>query len=755
MKKNLKYILKKPLMPIAKKVRHIADAAVAETSTYAPIDYSPEINRLKIENNLLKRDLDNFESNLKYIYYYHGGSGNHGCEALVRTITSICNIKRNELGIYSYRPEQDKQFGIFYVASFIKHSVLDSDDVIYGYNKDLIALSIGGDNYCKFPNNELANYNRTFHARGVKTALIGCSIEPSVLEHGEILTDLAQFDLITARESITYNALKEKGVTKNLQYAPDSAFTLAPEPSNIKLKEHTIGINISDITNTSGEIFYKNIINLIDYILEKTTYNIALIPHVHQDFNDDLSILKRLYSHYLQNERIRLIGTSFNAPQLKDIIGQCEILVAARTHCSIAGYSMYVPTLVLGYSVKSKGIARDIFGSEENYVKNVYSLKKETEITDAFLWIEKNKIAIKKHLSSFIPKYTKKAYNIRTYLDTLRTQNTEIKIQEPLRARKNEYKKDTLSIITSCYNSENYLHRYISSILNQTNHNIELIIVNDGSTDGTEKIISNYIPLLEKAGIDISYIKQENAGIGAAYNTALKYVHGEYFCWCDSDNFYSPDFVEKVLSFLEKNRETKILRHDGYMVEENECKDPKIFEKTNFIKFSIESKNPYEKNLFMNSLLEKNWHFGNIVLSTEAFDKVNKGRKIFESRYGQNWQLCLPMLHKYEANYIPDCLFYFAIRPESESHQNWIDGDNTMIFLQLDGYKQILENIIKEMNLPNKDELFEILKQKYICKKLEIARATKNKADIAKYETIFKNEVAPNNIYQKALDQIK
>ncbi len=758
-KYQIRRAAKAPFMPIARRIRRIADAAAYEahtTPTYIPTDYGTEIEALKKENELLKRDLDNFESTLKYIYYFHGGSGNHGCEALVRTITSLCDIKRDELGIYSFRPEQDKEFGIFNYASFIKHSVLDSDDVIKHYHKDLIALSIGGDNYCRFPNNELANYNRAFHKSGAKTALIGCSIEPHVLEHGEILADLCQFDLITARETITYNALKEKGVTKNLKLVPDSAFSLKPEPSHITLKQHTIGINISDIaTNTTGEMFYKNIINLIDYILEKTNYNIALIPHVHQDFNDDVDALKKIYAHYLQDKRIRLIGANFTAPELKDIISQCEMLIAARTHCSVAGYSTNVPTLVLGYSVKSKGIARDIFGTEDNYVKSIYDLKKEKELIDAFIWLDNNKLSIKKHLETFMPKYIQSTKDVKKYLDELKQSKPNYHIEEAKKPKKKEYQKGKISILTSCYNSENYLHRYLGSILNQTNSNIQLIIVNDGSTDGTERIISNFIPLFDKKGIEIAYIKQENAGIGAAYNNALKYIKGEYFCWCDSDNFYSSDFVETILKTLKQDPNINILRHDGYLINEKDCLDPDVFKRTDFDQFSATSDNPYEKKLFMNSLLEKNWHFGNMVIKTKAFDSVNQNREIFPSRYGQNWQICLPLLNKYDAYYIPNHLFYFVIRDDSESHQNRKEGDNSMLFCQLDGYKQILEHIINELNLENKEELKTIINQKYICKKLEFAKATNNEKDIEYYTALYEKEVKPNNLYQRALDNIK
>ena len=67
--------------------------------------------------------------------------------------------------------------------------------------------------------------------------------------------------------------------------------------------------------------------------------------------------------------------------ELKGYIARCRFFVGARTHATIAAYSSCVPTLVLGYSVKSRGIARDLFGNEENYVLPVQSLQEPDELT--------------------------------------------------------------------------------------------------------------------------------------------------------------------------------------------------------------------------------------------------------------------------------------------------------------------------------------------------------------------------------------
>ena len=78
--------------------------------------------------------------------------------------------------------------------------------------------------------------------------------------------------------------------------------------------------------------------------------------------------------------------------------------------------------------------------------------------------------------------------------------------------------KPLVSIITVFYNEEKYLGELLSSILNQTYDNIELICVDDGSNDGSHQIIEDYKKLFEEKHITLKYVYQENAGQAAATN---------------------------------------------------------------------------------------------------------------------------------------------------------------------------------------------------------------------------------------------
>lgn len=107
-----------------------------------------------------------------------------------------------------------------------------------------------------------------------------------------------------------------------------------------------------------------------------------------------------------------------------------------------------------------------------------------------------------------------------------------------------------LSVLMCTYNSENYICETIESILNQTFCNFEFIIVDDGSTDGTEAIIKKF------KDSRIKYYKlPENVGVGKASNYGLKKVRGKYIARADSDDIYNKKRFEKQKNFLDQNKD--------------------------------------------------------------------------------------------------------------------------------------------------------------------------------------------------------
>ena len=369
--------------------------------------------------------------------FSHGGSGNHGCEAIVRATARLLNAP---ITLFSSHPEQDKAYGldklctlqedsdVFYprgsrewFLSAMQTKLTGKIDLtmrfrkkalLSGVKKEDIFLSVGGDNYCYAGPELIAATNRNLRKKGVKTVLWGCSVEPELLKDPAIAADLAGFDLITARETISYEALKK--VNPNTVLVADPAFTLErkdlPLPDGW-LEGKMIGINASPLILSSGssELVLEAYRHLIRHILNATDYSVALIPHVVCSGNDDRTVLALLHDEFAETGRVVLID-DHNCMELKGYIARCRMFIGARTHATIAAYSSCVPTLVLGYSVKSRGIARDLFGTEENYVLPVQQLPDADALARGFDWLLANESTIHRHLEKIIPEYRKKAY---------------------------------------------------------------------------------------------------------------------------------------------------------------------------------------------------------------------------------------------------------------------------------------------------------------------------------------------------------
>jgi len=147
---------------------------------------------------------------------------------------------------------------------------------------------------------------------------------------------------------------------------------------------------------------------LYDLTKDRTDMQVALIPHVIWSEGDDRVPLQRLYDAFADTGRVVMVD-DHDCRMLKYLISQCRFFIGARTHSTIAAYSSCIPTLVLGYSVKSRGIARDLFGTEEGYVLPVQDLRERDALSAAFMQILQNETQIKMHLEKIIPEFQARA----------------------------------------------------------------------------------------------------------------------------------------------------------------------------------------------------------------------------------------------------------------------------------------------------------------------------------------------------------
>lgn len=382
---------------------------------------------------------------MHYAFYSHGGCENHGCEAIVRTLSAMIKTGSPDsvIKLYTLNAQSDKAGDLpnideteefnyirpvsslsfmqkLKISSLSRKSQKSADEYFYSLScknpslKDNdVYVSVGGDNYCYGDGHMAAAFNRELKKLGKKTVLWGCSVGEEDLSEDKI-KDLKTFDLIVTRESMTYETLINCGIDKKTVLYPDPAFTLDIDTafgSSFEVKPNTLGFNISSLIGEyagEGESIENIAVGFLRYVLENSDKNILLIPHVTKKEDGDQLILGRI-AEKLGSDRVSVVPDTLTAAQYKSIISRCEMFIGARTHATIAAYSTCVPTLVIGYSVKSKGIAKDIFSDYNGLVVPVSEITDAQKLIKAYVSFEEKAEIYRNVLKEKMPEYIKAA----------------------------------------------------------------------------------------------------------------------------------------------------------------------------------------------------------------------------------------------------------------------------------------------------------------------------------------------------------
>ena len=371
----------------------------------------------------------------KIMLYNHGGCGNRGCEAIVRSTAALFEGKA-ALSLASDEPEFDRQAKLdgiaritsSVIAPYSIRRVINSIAFRLGMPREQevarkhgtvidlgkrsdVCLSIGGDTYCYNHQEHLQVINGRLRRAGRPLVLWGCSVEPDIIK-GETLEDLRAYDLIVARESITEQAMKDVGLPV-IRWC-DPAFTMKKDELPLPegwLEGKTVGLNVSplvlDKAKNRGEAL-EAFVSLVRHILDTSDCAVALVPHVFWKHDNDLDALGQIKARFADEKRVLMLpqAEQLTATQLKGYIARLSALITARTHASIAAYSTCVPTLVIGYSVKAKGIARDLFGEEAGHLIPVQELTGENELIAAYDALMARAGEERAFLKGRIPAYT-------------------------------------------------------------------------------------------------------------------------------------------------------------------------------------------------------------------------------------------------------------------------------------------------------------------------------------------------------------
>lgn len=378
---------------------------------------------------------------MKYFFPIHLDGNNRGCEGIAKGTAKLLGVPKESLIGLCRNIELDKRLGIDKYVTLRKMKQMSlsqrivrklisfvnlSKAVNYAYNavygkfiNDMqtgdVLVSTGGDMMC-YHDNEVIFTNNVVHQKNRKSVLWGCSIAKNNLTPAKIGT-LSKFTCIYTRESLTYDMLNSMGLKKVVLF-PDPAFVLKPEKCDLPQifqEGKVVGINLSNYVVGGDNLntpFGNEVRTLIDYIINKTDLNILLIPHVLWRGQDDRLIAEEIYREYGLNKRISALNSEqLNYEQIRYAISKCSVFIGARTHAVISAYSTCVPAIALGYSVKSRGIAKDL-QLDEKLVVDSKNFKKN-QLLDSFCYAISKESEIRLHLQKIIPEYIKRLDNLK------------------------------------------------------------------------------------------------------------------------------------------------------------------------------------------------------------------------------------------------------------------------------------------------------------------------------------------------------
>lgn len=224
--------------------------------------------------------------------------------------------------------------------------------------------------------------------------------------------------------------------------------------------------------------------------------------------------------------------------------------------------------------------------------------------------------------------------------------------------------KGLVSLLTPCYNSGKFVHRLLDSVLSQDYPSIEMVMVDDGSTDDTKQKIEAYIPKFEQRGYTLRYVYKENGGTASAINYGLHLLNGEFIAWPDSDDYYTfKDSISSFVSTLDCS-EDKVgmvrsplpimeLNKDG-VVTKKEISTPPIG-------------NPFKSIVSGSGFLMVNITY---MIKAKALDVSIPNRKIYTGYNSQNIQMFEPITYCYDTVDTKPNLVTYVVRLDSDSHKS-------------------------------------------------------------------------------------
>ena len=203
-----------------------------------------------------------------------------------------------------------------------------------------------------------------------------------------------------------------------------------------------------------------------------------------------------------------------------------------------------------------------------------------------------------------------------------------------------KFAEGRVSAVVPVFNGETHLQLMLESVLSQTYPQIEVILVDDGSTDGTVGIAESYRKRFQAKGYGYRIVRALHRNASAAINCGLPYVTGEYLIWPDSDDRLEKDSVEKRVAFLQNHLQYQCVRSLAYYYSMETGELLPADEKTGDLS---------REDLFWDILYFRTYVCcGCYMLRSEYFFNIYPERRIPEYDVGQNFQMLLPFMYYHQ-----------------------------------------------------------------------------------------------------------
>ncbi|SFI09656.1 glycosyltransferase family 2 protein [Halpernia frigidisoli] len=284
-----------------------------------------------------------------------------------------------------------------------------------------------------------------------------------------------------------------------------------------------------------------------------------------------------------------------------------------------------------------------------------------------------------------------------------------------------------VSLITGCFNGEKFIPRCFASILSQTYNDLEVIFVDDGSTDTSLKLAETYREKFLQKGFSFKIVSQKNMGFYP--QSGIKISTGKYITTLDIDDILLPGSIQKRVDFLEENPDFSAVRTNGAIVQENDNSKPISY----FMDDFYESKNVFE------DLLEgKTTNIpGTYMVCADILFKYYPDKIIPMNRFTQNLQILLPVTYQRKVGYIHEILMHYM------RHNEAFTADKNDYFTtkkQYESFKEVRKSLLLRMNLLTSERQNK-LDQTYNSIFLELAYKF-NKKD--EFKNLYKTLERPN-----------